>query len=489
MAIQSYTAGYGPQCTMSNNGAGKVRVTYPPDDCDWKLYDDTAVDGSHYIYNQTRTASSAITAKGGTEAEGYYFDTALNFAGTTWVNTDRCAITMQAAANDYLTRALAKDAMAAMDELRTWYATTANYSSWIKQAVVTQHISERGGLAHQRVRLLSQGSNSGWNPTGDLSDITSQLTIQNLTWENSGTGYGYYYSPTAGLAGSGVRITRNVVIGWNSGIILWTNTANNTCQIDNNIVMFSCTSGISLTGTQKVYNNTVAYCMVSGIANSNTASTHTNNLCVYNTTDYATKTNGVYTTCGSTDATGTAGLINLTAAQLALWQNNDNHIFSINPRILMTSALYHTGTAVGGITTDIDGNTRMNPPSIGAHEGTSQAYPAPAGTISGTFTATLHASQNKVTLDLTGLTQTGGIYWVICVRQGSTPVGSEDEYKLYHIPIATTSFDIMQNYDGAQASHASLLYITVQVENTVGVRTALGTAVSVTPHGYLEVND
>ena len=112
-----------------------------------------------------------------------------------------------------------------------------------------------------------------------------------------------------------------------------------------------------------------------------------------------------------------------------------------------------------------------------------------APTISGTFTATLHASQNKVTLDLTGLKQTGGIYWVICVRQGSTPVGSEDAYKLYYIPIATTSFDIMQNYDGAQASHASLLYITVQIENASGVRTALGTAVSVTPHGYLEVND
>ncbi|PIX45350.1 MAG: hypothetical protein COZ56_02055, partial [Armatimonadetes bacterium CG_4_8_14_3_um_filter_58_9] len=90
MAIQSYTAGYGPQCTMSDNGAGKVRVTFPAWDFDWELYNDMAVDGSHYLYNQSTAVSGAITAKGGIESSGYYFDIGgTAFPSANWNNTNR----------------------------------------------------------------------------------------------------------------------------------------------------------------------------------------------------------------------------------------------------------------------------------------------------------------------------------------------------------------------------------------------------------------
>jgi hypothetical protein len=68
-------------------------------------------------------------------------------------------------------------------------------------------------------------------------------------------------------------------------------------------------------------------------------------------------------------------LINLTAAQLDLWQDNDNGYSWPNPRILTSSVLYHAGTPITGIDYDIDRNTRhATTPSIGAHEGTGHAY-------------------------------------------------------------------------------------------------------------------
>jgi len=319
--------------------------------------------------------------------------------------------------------------------------------------------------------------------------MTSQVTARN---ETAYAGNFLTYEPNSGQAGAGVIVSRCIALGPYTVLVRLeryaaASTIKNCIAIGANSMIMAYESDAA-----HIYEFCTAYDCLYGICYAYAGQTIKNCL-------FFTSYSGVYsgaaasiTYCASNDATlgeGTGNIQNQTRANLAMWVDSNSGCKWPNPRILSTSACYHTGTAVGGIATDIDGNTRMNPPSIGAHEGTSQAYPVPAGTISGTFTATLHASQNKVTLDLTGLTQTGGTYWVICVRQGSTPVGSEDAYKLYHIPIATTSFDIMQNYDGAQASHASLLYITVQIESAAGVRTALGTAVSVTPHGYLEVND
>ena len=488
MAIQSYTAGYGPQCTMSDNGAGKVRVTFPAWDFDWELYNDMAVDGSHYLYNQSTAVSGAITAKGGTESGGYYFDIGgTAFPSANWNNTDRCVPTFQAAANDYNSIALANAAMSALDIRIDWYNSTACQSSlWTTPTTIP--ISIYGGLSRQRVCYYLQNS-SVLYLSGDKSAMTSQVTARN------GTAYAgnfLTYEPNSGQAGAGVIVSRCIALGPCSflarlGRYAAASIIKNCIAIGANCMIMAYTSEAA-----HIYEFCTAYDCLYGISCAYAGQTIKN--CLLFTSSY-----GVYsgaaasiTYCASNDATlgeGTGNIQNQTRANLAMWVDSNSGCKWPNPRILSTSACYHTGRAVDGITTDIDGNTRMNPPSIGAHEGTSQAYPVPAGTISGTFTATLHASQNKVTLDLTGLTQTGGIYWVICVRQGSTPVGSEDAYKLYHIPIATTSFDIMQNYDGAQASHASLLYITVQIESAAGVRTALGTAVSVTPHGYLEVND
>lgn len=378
--MASRTAGYGPQCTMSDNGAGKVRVTFPVYDFDWYLYSLIAVDGSHYLYNQSTVVSGAITAKGGTESGGYYFDIGGTvYPSANWANTNRCVPTFQAAANDYNTITLLNAALVTNDTGIIWYATTTLREMFFAQVIggAAKGVNALGGLSRQRVTLLA-GNMSIISASGDVSTISPRLMWSNFTI--SGGGFTVSWQPDALKSGLGVTIDRIVVIGTNqTAFICWSTAAAGsfTCQNCASIfgqynVGFYVAWGGTATGS--FYFCTAIGHEGVGCYNGNTASTWTSCASLWNTEDYNTKTNGIYTSCASTDATGTAGLINLTRAQLALWRDNDNKFYTPQFRILTTSALYHTGTAVGGITTDIDGTTRANPPSIGAHEGTAYAY-------------------------------------------------------------------------------------------------------------------
>jgi hypothetical protein len=123
------------------------------------------------------------------------------------------------------------------------------------------------------------------------------------------------------------------------------------------------------------------------------------------------------------------------------------------------------------------------------YAGWSDPDPVGACILSGTFAATKHSSQNQVVLNLTGLTQSGGLFWVMALRAGSTPVGSEETYLTqFRWPVATTAPTFMQNIDSSQVNDDALLYITIGVENSAGTRTWLGgTAVTITPHSYLVI--
>jgi len=103
--------------------------------------------------------------------------------------------------------------------------------------------------------------------------------------------------------------------------------------------------------------------------------TYTNNLVFDCATCYGTKTNGTYSKCAATDATGSeAGLNSLTRAQLAFWNENDNGCFDAGYGILTTSVLYQAGADTAD-TTDIKGNARhATTPNIGAYEGTVNAF-------------------------------------------------------------------------------------------------------------------
>jgi len=53
----------------------------------------------------------------------------------------------------------------------------------------------------------------------------------------------------------------------------------------------------------------------------------------------------------------------------------ESNINAINPNITTSSAAYHQGTPISGITTDYNGNSRPNPPSIGGFEPTGVTPP------------------------------------------------------------------------------------------------------------------
>jgi hypothetical protein len=136
------------------------------------------------------------------------------------------------------------------------------------------------------------------------------------------------------------------------------------------------------------------------------------------------------TYCASSDATAGAGagcINNLTAAQADFWFDDTyraNNLaaygfFTRHPGILTTSSLYHTGTPIAGVTTDMFGNARHGTtPSIGCHEGTSEAFPRPAGaTPSGTAITALACRAGN--LEATFGAGTNADLYAVFVREGA----------------------------------------------------------------------
>jgi hypothetical protein len=358
---------------MSDNGSGKLRVTLPVNKLYYRWYDRIAVDGSHYIFNYTRTAVSAITAKGGTSAGGYWFDTSLNYAGSTWVNTDRCIPQRQAAINSYTAEVTCFNAMAAGDYMLKCRSTTAESPTWpVSLGNVTKCVSIIGTEPNQQIRQSS--SDIYYYMQGDLSANTIQTEIENLfiSQHYSAIDDGFRIVPTAGKASAGTIFRDILFYGCEFGLYIGSNQTANTIEMHN--CMGILTQYPFYPAVPAKFYNCTSWCGSTAFANGSLANTWTNCLSLWDGTGFSSKTNGIYATCASTDATGSAGLINLTQAQVALWHHNDNGCFWPNPRILTSSVLYHAGTYIATVLKDIDGNTRANPPSIGAHEGTTTPY-------------------------------------------------------------------------------------------------------------------
>ena len=387
--MPSFTAGYGPQCVMSDNGAGKVRVTFPAWDFDWELYDDMTVDGSHYLYNQTTATSAAITAKGGSESAGYYFDLGgVSYPDGNWNDDDRVVPTFQAAANDYSTVDLAFAAMAHTDIMVVWYSDITKSIYWYVGNVVTTPISLYGGLSRQRILLVTNGTANIFSWVGDLSSYSTQVTLRNHSYTGQWTSAYVNYVPTLGNSGAGLKLKRALgyAIGYQHifvgqytdfGVI----EAENCIFIGGNWHIWCQSSAV---GGHKFRFLTMFNGGVGGVYRGYVDNVFTNIASLFMPAGrcfYQLYAGTLITYCASTDATaddrgGAGNIIDQIRDDLDLWDDNDNNSFYANPRILTTSSLYHTGIPVTGIPRDIDGNLRdATNPSIGAHEGTLIAYP------------------------------------------------------------------------------------------------------------------
>lgn len=367
--------GYGLPVVVSDNGAGFVRVTFAADDLD-KIYvegDGATIpaiptDGSWYLANVTRTVSAAITAKGGTESGGYYFDLGgVAFPSANWVTGDGVAPVLGAAINVYLTITLANVAAANGDRILPTYMNAAFTITATGGLDVTGKAwSFWPLLAKQRFLMYRNTSNITFS--GDLSGQATVVTAQNFRVNNY-----VLYNPGAGLSGAGFRWSR--IVGYGPAVYLGAN-ARGTFSADNIFVMGANVGVIIQNGADPMHISfsVALQCTLPFSMGNNAASTIKNTI-VRNCGAFSSGTVTI-TYCAYDDAlAGATNLQNQTPAQLAMWNDNDNHSYVKSGRILTTSTCYQAGTPIAGVPIDIDGTPRNAvTPSIGCHEGSVNAY-------------------------------------------------------------------------------------------------------------------
>ena len=366
--------GYPQACTMSDNGAGKVRVTLPGNALDPKFYAAIAVDGSHYLDNVTQSGgTAAITAKGGSKAGGYYFDLGgINYPSAAWAANDQCIPIRQSTAYNYTSIANLLAAVAVMD-VALVCRSSATLDTWLWGAVsmAAAPLSIWGMPCNAKV--LFSGSSNAITCSGDISAQTSQITFENFTIYAGGTGSGIVYSCDAGKAGAGFLASRIWFTGY-SGCLSSANVTAHT-EIFHNCVFLSCYQGLGGSGLppQDAYNCFFYECSRAIYFTGSVANVIKN--CMFMKNASVSFSGSAVTYCASDIAiSGTGCIQNQTRAQLALWQDNDGGFGVFAARCLSTSTLIGAGNATGAPTVDIDMTTRPNPPSIGPHEGTVNAF-------------------------------------------------------------------------------------------------------------------
>ncbi|KAF0156309.1 MAG: Glycoprotein gp2 [Elusimicrobia bacterium] len=360
-----------PGCAVT--AAGNV-ITFLGWDLDWQLYGEIPVDSTWYIYNFTRSEAKAITAKSGAEATGYSVTVA---AIGTWVSGDLCLILPNtfAAVTTHATWAALVTAAAANDTVIQGYASSTTKQT-VFYAGCTMGVKPLNIYGH-----LSRGrcASAWYSISGDQTGL-AQVMIRNVTAAYGPAGYVFLYNDS-GVAktGGGVIWDRCATYSAPFGAtgFFVQNGANNVCTA-RFCAAYGGTSGFLVSVPAYFYHCIALYCNSAGFTNSSIAATYTNCAGYKNATDFGTKTNGIYTTCASFDATGTAGLLSLTEAQFAWWSgaNNLGHYDqNANAGITTASSLHNAGTFIAGLTKDRDGATiGAGTTPVGILAGTVNAY-------------------------------------------------------------------------------------------------------------------
>jgi len=369
---------------MRNSG-GFVRVVFPAWGLDIGWYDLIAV--GHWIGNVTAGGTSAITAKGGTEYQGFWFDTAEVWGVSVWANGDRCSPIRQAALFQHANFALAIAAMANNDFLLAWYINVANRRDWdtfVGFANVAGSVW--GMLSRRQIGLHNQFNTIHYS--GNLLGQNVQAIAANLRLTGQSTPF--YYNPAVGQAGAGVRLTRSFLMDVSGyTFLVGANATAGTCQVDNCFFWNCANRAIASTPGILVYFCTVMQC-VTGI-NIVAATVVRNCLAVDCTTaGFAGAGLAAIRNCASTDATPPVDPTNLgnqTYAQIALFYDlagPGNLVFPPHGCIHNDSVCRGAGTPIAGLDRDIDYRLRdpVNP-SIGCCEGHPVAFAPAADLIRG----------------------------------------------------------------------------------------------------------
>ncbi len=218
----------------------------------------------------------------------------------------------------------------------------------------------------------------------ELANVTGsmQVTGNNIEITGTGTKTGIYLNIVTGTSGNRFLVANNLVsvIGTTSGVnSIYAGTPSYVDFAFNNLYAYGTGSSnetFNLNGgsNTRLYNNNM-------VAEGTGYAFYTGNVSFIAASNY----NNFYTTTANYMYASSARA-NLTAWQLTGFDGNS---LSIDPQYLSTTAptdlhvangtLAGAGTAFGGIVTDVDGDSRTTPPTIGADEVTASA--ADAGII------------------------------------------------------------------------------------------------------------
>jgi len=363
--------------TVSAGTGGNIRVTYNPWELDWEWFNTIVV--GNWLANTTTAVSVDITAKGGAEHLGYWFEINLAFPSANWNTGNRISPQRQAAILQYATMAAAGAACVMDDFLLMWYFNVANYRVWNDTININNlAVSAWGMLSRQQIVSISSGV---WQPRGNL--LAQALPVQMVNMKLACTYNAspvIRYNPTAGQAGAGMLCRRLWVEGTQGIVFLVANA--NTCYASNCMAV-RCNDGyLTSAGLGSFYNCGALCCTRLGFTASNAPLR--NCWGVECAADYNGAANAQY--CLDTDNSLPVAAGNLRNQSMKsvnffydLTRPGDK-AFDQDFRINYNSILGAAGIAVGAVPRDCDGRLRPDPPSIGPWEPYPVAY-APAAEI------------------------------------------------------------------------------------------------------------
>ncbi len=362
--------GLGFGATISDNGSDKVRVTLDARTLSRKAYRLFAV--GHYVGNIDALALAQITALGGDECTGFWFDLDLTYSTTTWTSSHRYHPFRQNAIYTYPTSAALRTAADTEDTVFCGYSTANDNTMWNGETLIAaaDMLDWYGMACHQTVMFTSN-----IYPSGAVSNTNRKIVIADIRFighfGNNNLVIGFNDS---GGNSKGIKFDGCEFYGGGTYLFYLNAGANNVLDFYN-CAWVGCVAGTTTFNiTARFYNCAFIRCG-KGLANGNKANTWVNTIS-YRPLDgsdcWQGMTNAIVTNIASSDATatGTGAVTNVTRTQMALWSDNDNNNHHLNCRSTENYSLATAGTTGSGAPTeDIDGNDISVASPIGPHKG------------------------------------------------------------------------------------------------------------------------
>lgn len=462
-------AGYMPSVSVSDNGAGKVRVTFRANTIPTAWHNGISTGGTHYIGNTTRTATSAISAKGGTEGGGYWYDTGLTYAGTTWASGDLAYPIRQSTLLWFtaVALALASGSVLNGDVVLIGYQNTTLNPVW-----TTSHNSNAKGLSF--VGAISGRLVTFWMAGANVYSLgfnnAYTSLVQNLTFCSGGIAASYGTAGVIVSTGSTVTVDKCLFAGC-SGAAFLNGTGTLTCT---NCMLIYCNTGIrasnSAAGTVTAYNCTSfgsynAFGRSAGTAVfKNCAAYSFGGACFFGSNDAACTNNA--SNDGTAPGANAVDLRVSNAKFLAMESTSfpASAYFAADARVKAGSALLGAGTNVS-LAEDIDGNAVSGSYPIGCSNGVVGVLAAKAlstATPAGLYVPPSVADVRPVTF---GVSQTGTLanldgtesaYQTLEASRNTDPgvanvLNTAGTYKILNVT-KTPTFDEAARNNGAAAN-------------------------------------